>query len=107
LFPFLKPQIALFAGFVFALYGVFCGESNVFFVFYSGSFLKRAKYNLASETAICGGSAIATIGSVAKADKNKMLVSLATIFFPNAIGLFGFPVLGHCCNLHRNNSECG
>lgn len=45
-------------------------------------------------TAICGGSAIAAIGPVIKADDNDMTVALGTIFTLNAIALFIFPPLG-------------
>jgi uncharacterized integral membrane protein (TIGR00698 family) len=56
-------------------------------------------YLIASGTAICGGSAIAAVGPIAKADESEMSVSLAVIFVLNAIALFLFPVLGHLLNL--------
>lgn len=60
---------------------------------------KVPSYLIASGTAICGGSAIAAVGPIAKASDSEMSVSLATIFVLNAIALFIFPVLGHWLDL--------
>lgn len=60
---------------------------------------KVSAYLISSGTAICGGSAIAAVGPIAKADESEMSVSLATIFVLNAIALFLFPVLGHWLEL--------
>jgi uncharacterized integral membrane protein (TIGR00698 family) len=46
-------------------------------------------------TAICGGSAIAALAPVIKADDEEIAVSLATIFSLNAAALLLFPPLGH------------
>jgi len=58
-------------------------------------------YLISSGTAICGGSAIAAVGPVAKASDGEMSVSLATIFILNAVALFIFPVMGHWFNLSQ------
>lgn len=55
----------------------------------------RTSYLISSGTAICGGSAIAAVGGVMKANENEMAVSLGVIFILNAIALFIFPPLGH------------
>ncbi|MCM1521121.1 MAG: putative sulfate exporter family transporter [Muribaculaceae bacterium] len=55
---------------------------------------KKTAYLISSGTAICGGSAIAAVGPVLKADDNQMAVSLGVIFVLNAIALFIFPPLG-------------
>jgi uncharacterized integral membrane protein (TIGR00698 family) len=55
---------------------------------------QRTSYLISSGTAICGGSAIAAVGPVIKANDSEMSVSLATIFILNAIALFIFPVIG-------------
>jgi uncharacterized integral membrane protein (TIGR00698 family) len=54
---------------------------------------------ISAGTAICGGSAIATIGSVIKADSKEMSVSTATIFLLNALGLVIFPFVGRLLSL--------
>ena len=56
---------------------------------------RKTGYLISSGTAICGGSAIAAVGPVVKADENEMAVSLGVIFILNSIALFIFPPLGH------------
>lgn len=56
---------------------------------------RKTSYLISSGTAICGGSAIAAVGPVVKADENEMAVSLGVIFILNSIALFIFPPLGH------------
>jgi len=63
---------------------------------------KIPSFLIASGTAICGGSAIAAVGPIAKADECEMSVSLATIFVLNAIALFLFPVLGNWLHLSQH-----
>jgi uncharacterized integral membrane protein (TIGR00698 family) len=63
---------------------------------------KKTGYLISSGTAICGGSAIAAVGPVIKADDGQMSVSLGTVFILNAIALFLFPVLGHYLGLTQH-----
>ncbi|MDE6436686.1 MAG: putative sulfate exporter family transporter [Muribaculaceae bacterium] len=56
---------------------------------------RKTAYLISSGTAICGGSAIAAVGPVVKADENEMAVSLGVIFILNSIALLIFPPLGH------------
>ena len=60
---------------------------------------RKTSYLISSGTAICGGSAIAAVGPVLKADENEMAVSLGVIFIPNSIALFIFPPLGHLLDM--------
>ena len=60
---------------------------------------RKTSYLIASGTAICGGSAIAAVGPVIKADENEMAVSLGVIFILNAIALFIFPPIGHLLDM--------
>lgn len=55
---------------------------------------RKTSYLISSGTAICGGSAIAAVGPVIKADSKEMAVSLGVIFILNAIALFIFPPIG-------------
>lgn len=67
-----------------------------------GRYLKidrKTSYLISSGTAICGGSAIAAVGGVIKADGNQMAVSLGVIFILNALALFIFPPIGHYLGL--------
>lgn len=62
---------------------------------YSLHINRKTAYLISSGTAICGGSAIAAVGPVLKANENEMAVSLGVIFILNAVALFVFPPLGH------------
>jgi len=56
-------------------------------------------------TAICGGSAIAAVGSVIGAAEGEMTVAMGTIFLLNAVALYVFPLLGHA--LHLSPAQFG
>lgn len=60
---------------------------------------RKTAYLISSGTAICGGSAIAAVGPVVKANENEMAVSLGVVFILNAIALFIFPPLGHLAGM--------
>ena len=60
---------------------------------------QKTSYLIGSGTAICGGSAIAAVGPVLRANDSEMSVSLATIFILNAIALFIFPAIGHALDM--------
>ncbi|MEI6669729.1 MAG: putative sulfate exporter family transporter [Acidobacteriota bacterium] len=50
-------------------------------------------------TAICGGSAIAAMAPVIKAQSEEVAVSLVTVFTLNSVALIVFPFIGHLCAL--------
>jgi uncharacterized membrane protein YadS len=56
-------------------------------------------------TAICGGSAIAAIGPILRADDEEMAVSLGTVFILNSIALLIFPPVGNV--LHLTQAQFG
>ncbi|MDE6556834.1 MAG: putative sulfate exporter family transporter [Duncaniella sp.] len=62
---------------------------------------RKTSYLISAGTAICGGSAIAAVGPVLKADENEMAVSLGVIFVLNAIALFIFPPLGRMFDMSQ------
>ncbi len=62
---------------------------------------RKLGYLISSGTAICGGSAIAAISPVVKADADQISMSLAVVFTLNAIALFIFPTLGHMLDLSQ------
>jgi uncharacterized integral membrane protein (TIGR00698 family) len=69
-----------------------------------GKFLKiekKTSYLISGGTAICGGSAIAAISPVIKAEEKQISVALGTIFILNSIALFLFPVIGKALNLSQ------
>lgn len=53
-------------------------------------------------TAICGGSAIAAVGTVIEAGEAELSVALGTVFLLNAVALFLFPLLGHLLGLSQD-----
>lgn len=60
---------------------------------------------ISAGTAICGGSAIAALSPVMKANPKQISVALGTVFMLNSGALFIFPVLGHW--LHLSQSQFG
>lgn len=73
-----------------------------------GKWLKvesKTSYLISSGTAICGGSAIAAVSSIIKANEKQMSVALGTIFILNSIALLIFPPIGHW--LHLTQHEFG
>lgn len=72
--------------------------------FFMGKFLKiekKTSYLISAGTAICGGSAIAAISPVIKAEEKQISVALGTIFILNSIALFLFPFIGHAMKLSQ------
>lgn len=57
---------------------------------------------ISAGTAICGGSAIAAVAPVIKADSKQTSVALGVVFLLNALALFIFPQLGVLLNLSQN-----
>lgn len=54
----------------------------------------QTSYLISSGTAICGGSAIAAVGSTIEAKAESMSVALGVVFVLNAVALFVFPYVG-------------
>lgn len=60
---------------------------------------KNTSLLITSGTAICGGSAIATISSVLQPKANQITIAMAVVFVLNAIALVIFPFIGHYFHL--------
>ncbi len=72
--------------------------------FMMGKFLqieKKTSYLISAGTAICGGSAIAAISPVIKAEEKQISVALGTVFILNSVALVLFPVVGHAFHLSQ------
>jgi uncharacterized integral membrane protein (TIGR00698 family) len=70
-----------------------------------GKWLKTGKLTsllISTGTAICGGSAIAAVGSVMDAPEGEMTVAMGTVFTLNAVALFIFPMIGHALHLSQH-----
>ncbi len=63
----------------------------------------KISHLISSGTAICGGSAIATISPVIKAETKDITIALAIVFFLNALALFVFPVVGNYLHLSQHD----
>lgn len=89
-------------GFIFTVASIF---STLVLGYFLGKWLginRKISHLVSSGTAICGGSAIAAIAPVIKAEEKETSVALGTIFILNSIALFVFPVIGHWLELSQN-----
>jgi uncharacterized integral membrane protein (TIGR00698 family) len=66
---------------------------------------KKTSFLIAAGTAICGGSAIAALSPVIRAQEKQVSVAMGVIFILNSIALFIFPVIGH--GLHLSQTQFG
>ncbi|MDB4902862.1 MAG: putative sulfate exporter family transporter [Mucilaginibacter sp.] len=77
---------------------------TLIFGYFMGRWLnieKKTSYLISSGTAICGGSAIAAISPVIKAEEKQISVAMGCVFVLNSIALFIFPLIGHHLNLSQ------
>lgn len=76
--------------------------------FLAGKWMKidrKTSFLISAGTAICGGSAIAALSPVMKAEEKQISVALGTVFILNSIALFIFPPIGHA--LHLSQTQFG
>ena len=66
---------------------------------------RKTTHLISSGTAICGGSAIAAIAPVIKADEKQISVALGIVFILNSIALFAFPWIGR--HLQMSDTQFG
>lgn len=64
---------------------------------------KKIAYLISSGTAICGGSAIAAVAPLIKANEKEISIAIGTVFILNAVALFTFPVIGHLLELTQHD----
>jgi len=57
---------------------------------------------ISAGTGICGGSAIAAVGSVLAVTEGEIAVAMGTVFLLNAVALYLFPFLGHVLHLSQH-----
>jgi uncharacterized integral membrane protein (TIGR00698 family) len=63
---------------------------------------KKTSLLISGGTAICGGSAIAALSPVIRADERQVSVAMGTVFVLNSVALFLFPLVGHFLHLSQN-----
>ena len=74
------------------------------FGYFLGKVLKierKTSYLISTGTAICGGSAIAAISPLIKAEEKQISIALGAVFILNSIALIIFPSIGHRFNLSQ------
>lgn len=89
-------------GLVFTIFSI---TITLFFGWLFGKWLKidgKTSFLISSGTAICGGSAIAAVSSIVKADEKQISVALGTIFILNSLALLIFPSIGHWLNMTQH-----
>ncbi|WP_187356549.1 YeiH family protein [Flavobacterium ajazii] len=64
---------------------------------------KKTSHLISCGTAICGGSAIATISPTIKSNENQTSIALGVIFILNSVALFVFPFIGHQFDLSQKD----
>ncbi|MFI8379743.1 YeiH family protein [Leeuwenhoekiella sp. NPDC079379] len=70
-----------------------------------GRFLKidhKIAKLISSGTSICGGSAIAAISPLIRANTNQISIAIGVVFLLNAVALFIFPPLGHLMQMTQH-----
>jgi len=95
---------ALQAGKEGVLFTIASISSTLILGYFIGKWLhieKKTSFLIASGTAICGGSAIAAISPVIKAEEKQISVALGCVFILNSFALIIFPVIGHHFNLSQ------
>ena len=89
-------------GFIFTIVSII---GTIVIGYFLGKALKieeKISFLIATGTAICGGSAIAAISPVIKANEKQISVALGTIFILNSVALVLFPIIGHYLNLSES-----
>lgn len=79
-------------------------SGTLIFGYFMGKWLsieKKTSYLISAGTAICGGSAIAAISPVIKAEEKQISIALGCVFILNSIALFIFPMIGHHFDLSQ------
>jgi uncharacterized integral membrane protein (TIGR00698 family) len=104
----MNVQSAVHAGKEGILFTIASITGTLVFGLLLGRFLKiekKTSHLISCGTAICGGSAIAAISPLIKAEEKQLSVALGTVFILNSIALFLFPFIGH--QLHLSQMQFG
>jgi len=88
-------------GFLFTVVSIF---GTLAFGLLLGRWMKidrKTSLLISGGTAICGGSAIAALSPVIRAEERQVSVALGVVFILNSVALFLFPVVGHFLGLSQ------
>jgi uncharacterized integral membrane protein (TIGR00698 family) len=89
-------------GIYFTIFTIFI---TLFLGWLIGKWLKvdsKISYLISSGTSICGGSAIAAVSPIIKANEKQMSVALGTVFILNSLALLIFPLIGAWLDLTQS-----
>lgn len=90
-------------GFILTIFGI---STTLFLGWILGRALRlntKSSYLLSSGTAICGGSAIAAIAPIIKAEERDISMALGTVFLLNSLALLIFPSIGTWLELSQHD----
>jgi uncharacterized integral membrane protein (TIGR00698 family) len=88
-------------GFLLTIFGII---STLILGAILGKVLKlnfKSSYLISVGTAICGGSAIAAVSPIIKAEERDISMALGTVFLLNAIALLLFPLVGNYLDMSQ------
>ncbi|MTG98262.1 MULTISPECIES: YeiH family protein [Myroides] len=88
-------------GFILTIFSIFLTLVLGFILGKALKIDKKISYLISSGTAICGGSAIAAVSPVIKADEKQISVALGIVFILNSLALIIFPPIGHALGLSQ------
>ncbi|MDM1457699.1 putative sulfate exporter family transporter [Myroides odoratimimus] len=88
-------------GFILTIFSIFLTLALGFLLGKVLKIDKKISYLVSSGTAICGGSAIAAVSPVIKADEKQISVALGIVFILNSVALIIFPPIGHALGLSQ------
>ncbi|MDM1396828.1 putative sulfate exporter family transporter [Myroides odoratimimus] len=88
-------------GFILTIFSIFLTLALGFLLGKLLKIDKKISYLVSSGTAICGGSAIAAVSPVIKADEKQISVALGIVFILNSVALIIFPPIGHALGLSQ------
>lgn len=92
-------------GFVFTVISIFGILILGYFLGKLFKINKKTAHLISSGTAICGGSAIAAVAPVIRAEENQITMALGTVFILNSVALLMFPAIGH--HFHLSQGQFG
>src|SRR5215217_6903610 len=90
-------------GFIFTIVSIIFTLSGGFWLAKKLHIESKIAFLITAGTAICGGSAIAALSPLTKANEKQISIALGVVFVLNAAALFIFPVLGNLLQMSQHD----
>ena len=90
-------------GFFFTMFSILITLSAGIWLGKKFGIESKSSFLITAGTAICGGSAIAALSPLLKANEKQISLALGVLFVLNSISLFIFPVLGKWINMSQHD----